>query len=77
MVFDTPICDSELSEKLRTKAESFNIKDRLERAMEFKSYLAKAWHSSGLSPQYFDWMGFCKNGERSFKKVERVVQAGS
>ena len=73
MSYDTPILDKELHNDLRTKANSFKIADRLDRAVAFRSYLTKVWRRSKLSPQYFDWLTSLATGRRSFKRVEVAI----
>ena len=73
MVFDTPIFDSDIMDKLTQDPESFGISDRAHRSTIFRSYLNKVWHNSGIAPPYFDWTSLLPVGEISFKKVEWFI----
>lgn len=74
MTYDTPILDGELLDCLKPKVASFAIVDRLDRALTFRKYLTKVWHSSNLSPQYFDWSSATATGEESFRQVRRAIE---
>lgn len=73
MAFDTPIFDSATSEDLVRDAESFDIRERYRRTVEFRKYLNTAWHDSNLAPPYFDWLGLLPIGQASFDSVKRFV----
>lgn len=74
MAYDTPILDEESFAVLRPKIASFTIADRLDRALTFRKYLTRVWHSSNLSPQYFDWSSAVDTGRDSFDRVERAIK---
>ena len=76
MVFDTPIFDSKRTEAMQHALNSLDIKDRYDRACEFRSYLSESWAMADLSPAYFDWSSLAKHGDGSFEMVARVVRSG-
>ncbi|MNZ45077.1 hypothetical protein D3C78_627190 [compost metagenome] len=73
MLFDTPIFDTEIVNKMRMTCESFNIEDRYNRTLIFKKYLLSAWSRLVKKPSYFDLAEALKMGEQSFENVEKVV----
>jgi hypothetical protein len=73
MAYDTPILDHSTRSAILPKIHSFQIEDRLERAILFKEYLSRSWHGSSLHPQYFDWSALVCLGEQSFERVSRAV----
>ncbi len=74
MVFDTPIFDTEVTGKLTSEINSFEISHRLNRAMEFRKYLLNAWISITNKPPYFDFEQIIKSGEESFLRVKSFVE---
>ena len=74
MLYDTPILDQEIRDVLSSTIGSLSIKDRLDRALAFRKYLSRAWHSSDLSPHYFDWPSLLATGEDSFEQVRNAVK---
>ena len=74
MSYDTPILDRELRDALSPEIASFAITDRLDRALTFRKYLSKAWHSSKLAPSYFDWASLLATGEESFERVQNAIK---
>ncbi len=77
MSYDTPILDEELRVSLSSEVDSFAISDRYERAVTFRKYLTKVWHSSKLAPRYFDWSASLGIGEESFSRVQRFIKRNS
>ncbi|HHQ4556155.1 TPA: hypothetical protein ACSPZ7_004387, partial [Aeromonas veronii] len=74
MLFDTPIFNPEIVNKMRAGCESFNIEDRYNRTVAFREYLLSAWNRLVIKPSYFDLVEALKMGESSFDNVERVVE---
>ena len=74
MSYDTPILDREIHDALSPHITSFAIADRLERALTFRKYLSRAWHSSNLAPSYFDWASLLAAGEESFARVQNAIE---
>ncbi|ESN25572.1 MULTISPECIES: hypothetical protein [Enterobacter cloacae complex] len=75
MLFDTPIFNPEIVNGMRSSCESFNIEDRFNRAVAFKTYLTSAWNKLINKPSYFDMIESLKTGDASFESVKRVVDA--
>lgn len=69
MCVDTPIFDEAVSSEIRNKIRSFALKDRYDRAVQFRDYLNKIWTSFGQIPSYFDWESLIKSSEDSFHRV--------
>jgi hypothetical protein len=74
MVFDTPIFDPELRERMLANLGSFEIRHRYERTIMFRNYLSATWQSSGLQPQYLDWNNVVRLGQRNFDAVDRAIK---
>ena len=74
VVFDTPIFDRDTLNTIQTELEEFAISKRFDRTIAFRDYLASVWHSSNLTPAYFNWPDMVSHGEDSFKRVERAIQ---
>jgi len=73
MVFDTPIFDENVMVAIQPDLESFSIKRRFDRTVLFRDYLSSVWHTSNLSPSYFNWMDNLSKGEDSFQRVLRAI----
>ncbi|WP_347254193.1 hypothetical protein [Leminorella grimontii] len=75
MLFDTPIFDENTCDTIRRNIESFQIEDRYERAIAFKSYLLIAWHKMISKPTYFNFSGTLeKDDSSSFENVRKAIQ---
>jgi len=74
MVFDTPILDTGLSNKLVDKIDSLAIEERLNRATQFRKYLLDSWSTVTSRPQYFNFENLIESGDSSFDPVKRVVE---
>ena len=74
MLFDTPILDEETREDMSQSIASFEISDRLNRALTFRNYLTKIWYNSNLAPNYFDWEISLNAGKQSFDRVKKAVE---
>lgn len=72
--YDTPILDEETRNAIRGQIDSFAITDRFERALAFRTYLAKSWHGSNLKAPYFDWSAAVASGQESFNRVRRAIE---
>jgi hypothetical protein len=73
MSFDTSIFDEQSFQILARVANSFYIGDRLNRTDEFRNYITRQWHESGINVPYFDWKNIERNGAESFVSVRRAV----
>jgi hypothetical protein len=74
MVFDTPIFDQAVRDKMLPKIGSFNIADRYERTLTFRSYLSAAWEAANLRPEYFDWRDAVREGQGDFNLVAAAIR---
>lgn len=74
ILFDTPIFDEAIKNELNNKLESFDIKDRYERAIKFREYLITVWNNMINKPNYFDFKEFASKEEISFNSVKNVVE---
>jgi len=77
MVFDTPIFDPIAMEKISSNPESFDIEQRFNRTVEFKSYLSASWYDSNIDVPYFEWTQVLNAGSDSFISVERFIERKS
>ena len=73
MVFDTPIFDPDIRERMCENLGSFDIKDRYERTLMFRNYLSATWEASGLQPQYLDWNEVVRYGQGNFGAVHKAI----
>ena len=73
MSYDTPILEEEVRNELGSTISSFKIGDRYNRALLFRQYITKVWHSSNLAPRYFDWSASSASGDESFRRVKRAI----
>ena len=73
MVFDTPIFDPDVRERMSQNLGSFDIADRYARTLLFRNYLSSTWESSGLGPRYFDWNEAVRYGQGNFDIVHRAI----
>jgi hypothetical protein len=74
MVFDTPIFDLNVRERITENLESFEIRNRYERTLAFRNYLSATWESSGLRPHYLDWNEVVRFGQANFDAVRRAIE---
>lgn len=74
MLFDTPIFDSTVSDKMMGRLESFSIEDRYIRACLFKNYLMSKWSEFLTRPTYFDFNGNLNIKNSSFDKVQQHIE---
>jgi hypothetical protein len=74
MVFDTPIFDPEVRERMCDHLGSFEIKHRYERTIMFRNYLSETWQASGLQPQYLDSNDVVRQGQHNFDAVRRASE---
>jgi GTPase SAR1 family protein len=73
MVFDTPIFDTDVRERMGENLGSFDIKHRYARTLMFRSYLSSTWEASGLRPHYLDWNETVRFGQSNFDSVQRAI----
>lgn len=73
MVFDTPIFDSKVAEQIGESFESFDIIDRYDRALNFRTYLSNVWSAAGIQATYFDWTAIVNAGQSNFENVRRAI----
>lgn len=74
MLFDTPIFDESIREKLRRNISSFDIGDRYSRTTIFRDYLDESWQEFNRHPIYFDWPTTAASDTRSFDAVKRFLE---
>jgi hypothetical protein len=74
---DTPIFDATLRELIFSKAASFSIADRLEKAECFRRYLEEQWHLANIHATYLDFVFLLKSQDDSFIEVRNFVEHGS
>jgi GTPase SAR1 family protein len=74
MVFDTPIFESGVRDDISPKLGSFDIADRYERTLKFRTYLSNVWETSSLRPDYFDWNDAVKEGQVDFDTVSAAIR---
>jgi hypothetical protein len=67
VVFNTPILDEDVREKLVDELPSFDIRHRYERALNFRNYLTAVWQRSTLRPIYFGRMEIIRLGSHEFE----------
>jgi hypothetical protein len=73
---DTPIFDESVRSSVSHLASSFEIKDRLKKATEFKNYLTQAWFSANIHVNYYDFPGHIEFQNRTFAAVEASLKGG-
>ena len=74
MIFDTPIFDEDIQERISPDLGSFDISDRFTRTTMFRNYLSATWDASRLQIEYFDWKDCVKEGQRGFDTVQAAVR---
>lgn len=74
MVFDTPIFDSQLSSNLVSNINSFDIKERLHRTIEFRKYLIDIWLTVPNKPAYFNFEQMLRDNDDSFNGIKRAIE---
>lgn len=73
MLVDTPIMDAEVRQQILKNVDSFDIAQRLHRALLFDEYLMNSWVEFEQHPVYFDWPTIRKTGDAGFMTVQRAV----
>lgn len=73
MVFDTPILDKDIREKLIQDLNSLAIDSRYKRAINFREYLRKVWIDMANKPSYFDFDFLIEDGNQTFRTVKRAI----
>ncbi len=75
MLFDTPIFDEEMRDRLRTNISSFDIRERYARTIQFREYLDCSWQEFNRHPIYFDWPTLVNSDTGSFDSVRRYLES--
>ena len=73
VLFDTPIFDEKYRKIILANLESFDIRERYDRTVQFCEYLNECWAKISKSPVYFDWPTLRNLGAQSFAAVEAVI----
>jgi hypothetical protein len=74
MLSDTPIFDDQVFQGIATRIGSHHIAQRLERTLEFRTYLSSVWNRSGVVVPYFDWEEVVARDAPVFADIQRAVQ---
>lgn len=72
---DTPIFDTHVRGLVFKLADTFNISERYQRAVEFRRYLESAWHDAQFDINYYNLLPILSAHE-SFGMVKRFLEAG-
>jgi GTPase SAR1 family protein len=75
MLFDTPIFDEEMRDRLRTNISSFDIGERYARTIQFREYLDRSWQEFKRHPIYFNWPTVVNSDTGSFDSVRRYLES--
>ena len=73
---DTPIFDDATRITVFQRADSFEIKDRYERATSFRKYLEMKWAEASFDMNYFDFPSVAVSQSDGFADVERFIDRG-
>lgn len=73
MVFDTPIFDKSIKDRIEKNIESLSISDRYKRALEFKQYLINCWNDYQSKPSYFNFTEKLEIDKKTFDRVETII----
>lgn len=76
MAIDTPIFDETMREKIFKNAGSFEIRDRLQKAIDFRRYLEEQWYHANINTNFLDFSAILEAGEESFISVQRFLETG-
>ena len=71
---DTPIFDENARDLISKVADTFSIRDRLQRTTIFKEYLLEQWHLANIGASYYDFSRLLENRRESFEGVEKFVE---
>ena len=71
---DTPIFDEPVRAEVSSLAATFEIKERLRKAMIFRDYLEARWHLCNFHLSYFDLPTVFASYVKEFEAVEHVVR---
>ncbi|MCI0558305.1 MAG: hypothetical protein MN733_07395, partial [Nitrososphaera sp.] len=74
MAFDTPIYDEGFRERAMVELESFDIRTRYARALDFRTYLQARWLDANIEAPYFDFTDLVRRGESTFVAVRQAAQ---
>lgn len=70
---DTPIFDEETRRVVFDNAQSFEIRNRYEKAHAFGSYLLSAWHEANFDMSYYDFPAILDGQYASFDSVKAFL----
>ena len=73
---DTPIFDPVVRGNVFNLAASFDIGDRHQKAVAFRSYLESQWHLANIAAPYFDFAALIRSHDPSFTSVKRFIDGG-
>ena len=73
MAFDTPVFGQDARTIMLSHLDSFAIKNRYERAFEFRKYLKKCWNDLTDKPPYLDINQIFLEGEHTFETLRRAI----
>ena len=77
MLFDTPILDASVNQKLLDNIDGFDISIRYLRAVIFRDYLLDCWKDIDIKPIYFDFSQLVDENSNSFEKVNSFVDSNA
>ncbi len=66
---DTPIFEEETRSRVCDLAASFDTRDRLAKATEFRDYLERQWYSANIHSSYYDFRGLVEFQSRTFQSA--------
>jgi GTPase SAR1 family protein len=67
---DTPIFDEQVRVIVSDLAASFDIKDRLKKATEFRNYLTQMWFNANIHVSYYNFAGHIDFQSHTFRSVQ-------
>lgn len=73
MSTDTPIFDESARAAVLDTAASFDIRDRYQKAVQFRSYLQATWHEANFTAAYYDFSRLLESQNETFLSVKAVL----
>jgi hypothetical protein len=73
---DTPIFDESIRKPVFDNASSFEIKHRLQKAVDFRRYLETEWNLANITTTYLDFAGLLGLSDESFASVRKFLKKG-
>lgn len=70
---DTPIFEEGARGKIVDLTESFEVRDRYEKAITFRDYLERQWHLANIDANYFDFPFLVRSQEPTFESVRNFL----